>query len=102
MTHVSITHVIFDSFCRSFGLSFLSFKYKSITIMADTDSDDDVPTLVETYELEVQPPYSKQKVPVTILTGFLGAGKTSLLNFILNVEHEKKIAVILNEFGEGT
>lgn len=70
--------------------------------MADTDSDDDVPTLVETYELEVQPPYSKQKVPVTILTGFLGAGKTSLLNFILNVEHEKKIAVILNEFGEGT
>ncbi|XP_068215440.1 zinc-regulated GTPase metalloprotein activator 1-like [Palaemon carinicauda] len=45
---------------------------------------------------------SAQRVPVTILTGYLGAGKSTLLNYILTQEHNKKIAVILNEFGEGS
>ena len=40
------------------------------------------------------------KVPVTVLTGFLGSGKTTLMNNILNGSHGKRIAVIENEFGE--
>ena len=43
---------------------------------------------------------AKDKVPVTILTGFLGPGKTTLLNHILTTNHGMKFAVIENEFGE--
>ncbi|GAB6029039.1 COBW domain-containing protein 1, variant 2 [Chamberlinius hualienensis] len=43
-----------------------------------------------------------QRIPITLITGYLGAGKTTLLNFILTEQHTKKIAVILNEFGEGS
>lgn len=39
-------------------------------------------------------------VPVTILTGFLGSGKTTLINRILKEQHGQRIAVIENEFGE--
>lgn len=40
------------------------------------------------------------RVPVTLLTGFLGAGKTSLLNAVLSDAGSGRIAVIVNEFGE--
>jgi G3E family GTPase len=39
-------------------------------------------------------------VPVTILTGFLGSGKTTLINRVLKEQHGQRIAVIENEFGE--
>eukprot|EP00074_Homo_sapiens_P057312 XP_005277697.1 COBW domain-containing protein 3 isoform X3 [Homo sapiens] len=42
------------------------------------------------------------KIPVTIITGYLGAGKTTLLNYILTEQHSKRVAVILNESGEGS
>lgn len=38
--------------------------------------------------------------PVTILTGFLGSGKTTLVNRILRENHGARIAVIENEFGQ--
>ncbi|CAA0822497.1 Cobalamin biosynthesis CobW-like protein [Striga hermonthica] len=41
-----------------------------------------------------------QPVGVTVITGYLGAGKSTLVNYILNGQHGKRIAVILNEFGE--
>jgi G3E family GTPase len=39
-------------------------------------------------------------IPITILTGFLGAGKTTILKQILEKNKDKKIGLIINEFGE--
>eukprot|EP01006_Ploeotia_vitrea_P028580 TRINITY_DN61254_c0_g1_i3.p1 TRINITY_DN61254_c0_g1~~TRINITY_DN61254_c0_g1_i3.p1 ORF type:complete len:421 (+),score=16.66 TRINITY_DN61254_c0_g1_i3:52-1314(+) len=41
-----------------------------------------------------------EKTPVTIVTGFLGAGKTTLVNYILKEQNTWKICVVENEFGE--
>lgn len=41
-----------------------------------------------------------QKIPATIITGFLGAGKTTLVRNILQTAKGKRIALIINEFGD--
>ena len=65
-----------------------------------SSSDDEAPPLVNldgpsTPSTKVHSPV----VPVTILTGFLGSGKTTLIQYILkSPDHGKKIAVIENEY----
>ena len=68
--------------------------------------EDEPPNLVEITHLSasaVADPITSQmqdvsltKVPLTIVTGYLGAGKTTLVNYILKEQHGKRIAVILN------
>ncbi|WP_045825615.1 zinc metallochaperone GTPase ZigA [Teredinibacter turnerae] len=41
-----------------------------------------------------------QKLPVTVLSGFLGAGKTTVLNHILNNREQRRVAVIVNDMSE--
>ncbi len=41
-----------------------------------------------------------ERIPITLLTGFLGAGKTTLVNRLLSAPDAGKITVIVNEFGE--
>ncbi|KXN73781.1 cobW-domain-containing protein [Conidiobolus coronatus NRRL 28638] len=71
---------------------------------------EDIPDLIDeglieldTQEEQVQKPNIVQvdkAIPITVVTGYLGSGKTTLLNYILTQNHGKKIAVILNEFGD--
>lgn len=85
--------------------------YSNIEIQ--THSDDEIPNLIINSETNIisipisgrksPSPISistfTRKVPVTILTGFLGSGKTTLVNNILrDPHHGMKIAVIENEF----
>ena len=39
-------------------------------------------------------------VPITLITGYLGSGKTTLINHILRNAKDHKIAVIVNDIGE--
>uniref|UniRef100_A0A5F5PYS8 Zn regulated GTPase metalloprotein activator 1 n=1 Tax=Equus caballus TaxID=9796 RepID=A0A5F5PYS8_HORSE len=71
----------------------------------EEQTEEDCPELVP---IETKPREEEEKsglgakIPVTIITGYLGAGKTTLLNYILTEQHSKRVAVILNEFGEGS
>jgi cobalamin biosynthesis protein CobW len=44
--------------------------------------------------------YMASRIPVTIVTGFLGSGKTTLIRHLLTHNQGRRIAVIVNEFGE--
>nr|GME15227.1 COBW domain-containing protein 1-like [Ipomoea batatas] len=66
------------------------FTASSATTSTPQSEDSDVLTKI--------PP--DNRIPATIITGFLGSGKTTLLNHILTANHGKRIAIIENEFGE--
>ncbi|SCU92902.1 LAFA_0F13586g1_1 [Lachancea sp. 'fantastica'] len=53
-------------------------------------------------QLEVGSATGDKKIPVTIITGYLGSGKSTLLEKIALKGSDKKIAVILNEFGDSS
>ena len=42
----------------------------------------------------------RSKIPATVLTGFLGAGKTSTIRHILQNSAGIRLALIINEFGD--
>lgn len=90
---------------------------------AAMSSDDDVPDLqpfdpacVKAGDVPVSPPKDlatevpvrtniniegyKEPVPVLLLTGYLGSGKTTLVNHILTAKHGYRCAVLLNEIGD--
>ena len=41
------------------------------------------------------------KIPATIITGFLGAGKTTLIRHVLETAKGRRLALVVNEFGDG-
>lgn len=43
--------------------------------------------------------FSAAKIPATVITGFLGAGKTTMVQHLLSNARGKKLAIIVNEFG---
>jgi cobalamin biosynthesis protein CobW len=43
---------------------------------------------------------SGQKIPATVITGFLGAGKTTLIRNLLEQANGRRIALVINEFGD--
>ncbi|XP_030956831.1 COBW domain-containing protein 1 [Quercus lobata] len=69
------------------------------------EDDEEEPPLAIQIDEEIKhstqrPPNDDVSVGVTVITGYLGSGKSTLVNHILNSQHGKRIAVILNEFGE--
>ncbi|SNY93544.1 cobalamin biosynthesis protein CobW [Cohaesibacter sp. ES.047] len=46
------------------------------------------------------PPIVGKKIPATVVTGFLGSGKTTLIRNLISQAGDKRIALIVNEFGD--
>ena len=78
--------------------------------VSDNDDDDDVPELIGATEVvpraragvSTSGAFEFPACPVTLVTGFLGAGKTTLVNHVLHETHARqRVAVVVNEFSEG-
>jgi len=75
-------------------------EYSCSSLLAPEDEEVKAKrTKLETSSQSIQKD-ANDKIPCSVLTGFLGSGKTTLLNHILEKNHGKRIAVIENEFGE--
>jgi len=61
-----------------------------------TDTSDDLDWLLADDTSDLEP---ADAMPVTVLTGFLGAGKTTLVNRLLAEDHGRRLAVLVNDFG---
>ncbi|CAN0870935.1 Zinc-regulated GTPase metalloprotein activator 1 [Linum grandiflorum] len=66
----------------------------------ENEEEDNPPVAVEINSPEPNSGCLPSSVGVTVITGYLGSGKSTLVSYILNAKHGKRIAVILNEFGE--
>ena len=40
------------------------------------------------------------KIPVTVIGGYLGSGKTTLINKVISQDHGLKLALLINDFGD--
>jgi G3E family GTPase len=43
---------------------------------------------------------ARSLLPVTVISGFLGSGKTTLMNYILSLRHKNRVAILVNDMGE--
>jgi cobalamin biosynthesis protein CobW len=60
-------------------------------------SDPKLPNGDDARRIDVRP---MAKIPVTIVTGFLGSGKTTLIRYVLEHAQGRRLALIINEFGD--
>src|SRR5690606_27435951 len=86
------------------SLKFKSLRYKAMNLFMGTKqlrlmfSDAEMKNVI--YVIRYLCRMALKTTPVTILTGFLGAGKTTFLNHIITENPDKKFAIIENEFGQ--
>lgn len=67
---------------------------------ADKSSPESVDILVNHEASRPEEDERLPQVPVLLLTGYLGSGKTTLVNYILTAKHGYRCAVLLNEIGD--